>query len=185
MRVFATLVLGLFIFIGCAKVQVEAPKEPIKVDIAMRLDIYQHVEKDIDDIENIVSGAAPAPTTKGNQSFLSLGVTDAFAEALSSDVEQAALRRRDRRAELVSLESKGIVGENKLGLVEIRNASAADSLAKALVSAENSDRMVIYQGVAQKNGTTLAEVQKLYAGRLQQDAPSGTPVEAGGGWTVK
>lgn len=185
MRIVTALILGLFIFTGCAKVQVEAPKEPIKVDIAMRLDIYQHVEKDIDDIENIVSGSAPAPTNKGNQSFLSLGVTDAFAEELSADVEQAALRRRDRRSELVSLESKGIVGENKLGLVEIRNASAADPSAKALVSAENNDRMVIYQGVAKKNGTSVVEVQKMYAARLQQDAPSSTPIEVGGGWTVK
>jgi len=38
--------MGVFLTVGCAKVQVQAPKEPIKVDISMRLDVYQHVEKD-------------------------------------------------------------------------------------------------------------------------------------------
>ena len=40
------VVIGL----GCARVRVEAPKEAIKVDISMRLDVYQHVQKDIDEI---------------------------------------------------------------------------------------------------------------------------------------
>ena len=51
------LVLTMFLSIGCATVRMKAPKEPIKVDISMRLDIYQHVQKDIEAIENIVSGA--------------------------------------------------------------------------------------------------------------------------------
>ena len=51
MGVVGSLVLG-----GCASVQVNAPKEPIKMDISMRLDVYQHVVKDIDDIESIVAG---------------------------------------------------------------------------------------------------------------------------------
>ncbi len=46
-----------------------------------------------------------------------------------------------------------------------------------LIKAENSDRMIIYEAVAKKNGTSVEDVQKLYATRLQNDAPSGTPVE--------
>jgi len=165
-------------------VRVEAPKEAFKVDISMRLDIYQHVENDIDSIENIVSGAAQKQSAPGAKNFMNILVQDAYAqEGLGSDVEQAALRRRDRKPLLSKYESSGVIGENRLGLVEIRAAANAD--AQTLVRDENSDRMAIYKAVAQKNGTSVEDVQKLYAKRLQTDAPAGTPIETDAGWTVK
>lgn len=171
MKTAALLMLAVIIGLGCAKVQVQAPKEPIKVDISMRLDIYQHIEKDIDQIENIVAG-------KDKQSFLVGLVGVAFAEeGLSPEVEEAALRRKDRRSELLSWEGKGAIGENKSGLTEIRDPSAADPSIQQLVSAENSDRMIIYRAVAAKNNSSVEDVQKLYAKRLQDDAPGGTPIE--------
>ena len=60
---------------------------------------------------------------------------------------------------------------------EVRDAGKADASVEALVKAENSDRMEIYRGVAKNNGTSVEEVQALYAKRLQADAPVGTPVE--------
>ncbi len=175
---------GVIAILGCAKVQVQAPKDPIKVDISMRLDVYQHVEKDINDIESIVTGA-PKPQSKIDAKIFSF-VTDAYAaEGLSPEIEAAALRRRDRRPELVSWQQQGVLGENRSGLVEIRVPQQAGAV-QGLVQAENSDRMQIYQGVAQQNGTSVEEVQKLYAKRLQGDAPSGTPVETDGGqWQIK
>jgi uncharacterized protein YdbL (DUF1318 family) len=171
MKTAALLILAIIISLGCAKVQVQAPKEPIKVDISMRLDIYQHIEKDIDKIENIVAG-------KDKQGFLVGLVGVAFAEeSLSPEVEQAALRRKDRRSELSSWEAKGVIGENKSGLVEIRNSSVADSSTRQLVDAENSDRMIIYRSVASKNNSSVEEVLKPYVKRLQEDAPGGTPIE--------
>lgn len=154
--------------IGCARVRVEAPKEAIKLDISMRLDIYQHVSKDIDDIENMVSGAKGKPT-----SMISF-VEAAYAESLSPEVEQAAINRRDRRPELISQEEKGAIGENKSGMVEVRNG---DSSLGAIVSAENNDRAIIYRAIAEKNGISIEEVEAMYAKRLQGDAPSGTPIE--------
>lgn len=171
-----TAVFASMCSIGCARVRVEAPKEPIKVDITMRLDVYQHVAKDIDDIESIVNGPA-GPKKSSGQSLLNFVIGRAYAqEGLSPEVESAALRRRDRREELISWETKSVIGENKAGLLEVRGQ--ADASAAALVKAENSDRMVIYQAVARKNGTSVEEVQKLYAKRLQGDAPAGTPIEA-------
>jgi uncharacterized protein YdbL (DUF1318 family) len=178
MRVIVLSLLGLVLTIGCARVRVEAPKEPIKVDISMRLDIYQHVEKDIDAIENIVSGAKAKPQTSGGQSMLDYFIASAYAQTdLSPEVEQAALRRRDRLEALISWEKKAVIGENKLGLVEIRDPKGADPSVEQLVKAENSDRMIIYEAVAAKNGTSVEEVQKLYAKRLQAQAAAGTPIE--------
>lgn len=170
--------------VGCAKVRVEAPKEAFKVDISMRLDIYQHVEKDIDSIEDLVSGAAKKQSSPGAKNFMNILVQDVYAqEGLGADVEQAALRRRDRKPLLSKYESSGAVGENKAGLVEVRAGANAD--AQALARDENSDRMAIYKAVAQKNNTSVEEVQKLYAKRLQTDAPAGTPIETDAGWAVK
>lgn len=174
----ATAVFLAFLGVGCASVQVKAPKDPIKVDITMRLDVYQHVEKDIDTIEDIVSGKVPAggksaPKPKDG-SKLDLFFTDAYAEeAIPADVEAAAIGRRDRRAELVMHEGEGHIGENRMGMVEARSSEAP----AGLVSAENADRLLIYRSISQKNGASLEDVEKLYAKRLQEDAPLGTPIE--------
>jgi len=178
---FGVCCLMFNVLLGCARVRVEAPKEPIKVDISMRLDIYQHIEKDIDAIESIVSGSKEKQKTeaKDNQSLLGGFILNAYAqEGLSPEVERSALKRKDRLSELSSWEEKGVVGENRLGLVEIRNSGAAGPSVGQLVNSENSDRMTIYQEVAKKNGTSVEEVQKLYAKKLQANAPSGTPIEA-------
>ncbi len=102
-----------------------------------------------------------------------------------SEVEQAALKRRDRLLELFSWEEKGVVGESRLGLVEIKNMSAADASVEQLVKAENANRMVIYRSIAEKNGTSVEDVQKIYAKRLHWDAPPGTPIEVLDGSTGK
>ncbi|MCU0650923.1 MAG: YdbL family protein [Candidatus Omnitrophica bacterium] len=179
-------VICIIIAIGCARVRVEAPKEAFKVDISMRLDVYQHVAKDIDSIESLVSGQPNEKTSPGQQGSLNFFVSNAWAqENLPQEVEQAAFRRRDRRPELSRYESGGIIGENSLGLVEIRDPARADPQAQSVVRDENADRMAIYEAVARKNSTSVPEVQKLYASRLQSDAPAGTPVQVGGIWTVK
>ncbi len=184
--VLAILVMGAAL--GCARVRVEAPKEPIKVDVSMRLDIYQHVAKDIDDIESIVTGGSAAPAKTGNagSSLLDPFLSLAYAqESLSAAVEAAALRRRDRNAELRSWQGQGVVGERVDGLVEIREGAQATPQLSELIMAENSDRQAIYQAIAEKNGTSVSEVQKLYAQRLQADAPAGTPLQTGDTWKSK
>jgi len=176
------LILGVLLSLfnlSCARVKVEGSKEPIKLDIAMRVDIYQHVQKDIDAIENIVSGNKQEANTSDKQSLMRIFISQAFAqEDIDSAIEQAALRRKERRSELELLEQKGAVGENKSGLVEIRDKTAADSSTERMVDEENADRMQIYKALAQKNGVAVEQIQKMYASRLQQDAPAGAPVES-------
>ena len=187
MRFSLILLLAIFFSLGCAKMQIGGTKEPIKLDLSARLDIYQHVEKDIDAIESIVSGSKDNKSVVNKQSLLGIFVREVYAqEGLSSEVEQAALRRKNRLGELSSWEAKGVIGENKNGLVEIRDSQGVSSAAGQIVAGENADRIIIYQSVANKNGTSIEEVQKLYAKRLQTNAPTGTPVETpDGAWKVK
>lgn len=171
---FVALAIMFFVF-GCASVQVKAPKDPIKVDISMRLDVYQHVAKEIDDIENMVSGGE---TTTGLQSFDLFGTECAYAqEGYGPEVSEAVARRKARYAEITRLESNGTLGENKDGLVEVRSADGAGTATFELVSGENGDRMAIYRSIARKNAATVREIQVIYAKRLQKDAPAGTPIE--------
>ena len=164
--------------LGCARIRVEAPKEPIKVDVSMRVDIYQHIQKDIDAIEDIVSGSGSNATSSGQHSMLHYFIGTAYAqEELDPAVKEAALRRKARLSLLYSLMDKGIIGENKSGLLTIIDTSTSDSSVEKIVNEENGDRMIIYRGLAGKNNTTLEDIQKLYASRLQNDAPAGTPVE--------
>lgn len=184
MKIILFFLPSLVFMSGCARVRVEAPKEPIKVDISMRLDIYQHVQNDIDQIEGIVSGTTEKPQPKNNQSWLDYFISSAYAqEGLGPQVEQAALRRKDRRTSLASWQEKGVIGENKSGLLELKGSPSLE--AENLIKEENNDRMTIYEAVANKNGTSVEEVQKLYAKRLQQDAPAGTPIEVYNGATGK
>ena len=177
MLVYVTAVFVL-LGVGCARVKVEAPKEPIKLDVSMRLDIYQHVVKDIDAIEDLVSKPPDKAGVKDKQSLMPYIVGTAYAqEPLHPEVEAAALRRRSRYQRLRSWESQAVIGENRSGLVEVRKPQEASSEVADLVKAENSDRMLIYQLVAQTNNLSLEEVEKLYAARLQNDAPAGTPIE--------
>ncbi len=187
----AVILWSLHASLGCARVRVEGPKDPIKVDITMRLDVYQHVQSDIDSIENIVSGGAPTQPASGmQQGFLSILVSEAYAQdAVSQVTQEAALRRRDRLEEVKALLKSGVVGENRSGLLSIRDEENASS-ARAIVDAENNDRMIIYKEIAANNGTSVEAVQQLYAGRLQNDAPDGTSIESEDGvrvfsWKVK
>lgn len=177
--------LGVLMMAGCATVKLQAPEEPMKIDITMRLDVYQHVQNDINTIEDFVTGAGKsAPAVSQTLSLLDSFTDTAYADELSPEVEQAAVRRKDRYNELISLEKRGIVGENISGLVTLRGSG--DSAVAKLVRDENNDRMVIYREIASKNGASLENVQKLYAGRLQSDASSGTPIEtSSGNWQTK
>ena len=178
MKMIGLVILAIVVILGCARVRVEAPKEPIRVDITMRLDVYQHVQKDIDAIEGIVSGTQKPTLPSDKQSLWEGFILNAYAqEGLAPEIEEAALRRKDRLSELVSWQEKGIIGENKSGLLEIRDVGASSVSVEEIVKAENKDRMTIYKALAEKNNTSVDEIQKIYASRLQESAPQGTPIE--------
>ncbi|OGW85362.1 MAG: hypothetical protein A2987_04505 [Omnitrophica bacterium RIFCSPLOWO2_01_FULL_45_10] len=177
------ILAAIFAAIGCGRVQVVAPKEPIKVDVAMRLDVYQHVVKDIDAVEDVVSGKKSAMPQSRIPSFLGVAYAE---EGLSPEAEEAVMGRKSRYQGLISAESSGRIGETRLGFVEVRGAGEGDQSLKDLVAEENSDRMIIYKSITAKNNAALFEVQKVYAEKLQSGAPSGTPIEsASGEWRTK
>ena len=183
------LSLVMFVFLGCARVSIDS-KQPIKVDVTMRLDIYQHVNKDVDSIENLINSPASVKSKDAalKTSFVILGVESAYAEDQEGnfppDVQQAIDSRKNRRDTLAALEAQGVIGEKFNGLVELKG-SGGDSAA-SLVAEENADRKKIYEFVAKKNGASFDETSKIWARRIQGHAPSGTPIETEPGvWSTK
>lgn len=178
MKAIWCLLFALIFALGCARIMVETPKEPIKVDITMRLDIYQHIQKDITAIEDIVSGPQEKNLPQDKKSLLDYFISCAYAqEGLGPEIEQAALRRRDRHPQIASQQEKGIIGESRLGLLEIKDPRKVEPSIEQLLKAENQDRLIIYRAIAKRNNAPLQEVQAIYAQRLQENAPCGTPIE--------
>ena len=179
----AVIISVLFMTVGCVSIQVKPPKDPIKVDLTMRLDVYQHVEKDINAIEDMVSGP---DKPVGKQSWLPSLVNEAYAEdGFGPDVEEAAAGRKARKAQVMSLLAKGAIGENSRGMLEPGLQGKSDPAAAEVIKAENKDRAIIYRAIARKNGTSYEEVAEMYSKRLQNDAPSGAPIETPSGWQTK
>ncbi|MGE5280566.1 MAG: DUF1318 domain-containing protein [Deltaproteobacteria bacterium] len=173
---------------GCAHVSV-ATKEPIKLDVSMRVDVYQHVERDVNAIEDMITGPPAAPGAAEKTSLMDLLVPAAYAapsSGLPDEVAVAIERRKERRPQILLLASQGYIGENASGFLDIFDKASLDPGKRSMVEEENKDRLVIFAYVAKKNGASVEETGKVFADRIQQDAAAGTPIEESSGkWVVK
>jgi len=132
-----TLTLTAILLCGCKGPTVNlSTAEPIKVDINMRLDVYQY-----------------ATTQKGAVA----------TKAPEDDVES---RHRNRIADIQQFKNNRIVGEGRDGLVVVRNPPADGDYAtyvNKVVTAENADRMQLMNSIADKEKVSLPDVQKQQA----------------------
>jgi hypothetical protein len=117
---------------GCSAPTVNlATGEPIKVDIAMRLDVYNHNK------EPAAKAAGTSPT---------------------SDTET---RRRNRMADIQNFKNSRLIGEGRDGLLSVRVDSPGDAgdYVRKTVAAENEDRTALMKAAAEKGEKSLAAVQ--------------------------
>lgn len=193
--------LVMALYIGCTQHNIKVSQdEPFRVDVNMRVDVYQHTVNHANAIEDLINaGAQP-------QSFRVWDVLDtvlfgapAYAQdsnilqKLTPAAKQAIEGRTQRRNQLVSWQAKGVIGENADGFVELYEAGAVSgaqrSQVEQLISAENNDRRIIYQNIAQIEGANSSDIGKVYATSIQKNAPSGTPIEVYSGnskdWRIK
>ena len=114
---------------------------------------------------------------------------DASAQAnysikqMTPEVESALNNRRDRFEALRDLKSKGSIGENNQGYVEALSPDAQD-----VATAENSDRKVIYQTIAEQNNLrdALQTIEKVFAQVQRDKAQAGDKIQLeDGSWTTK
>lgn len=163
----AILVLAALTLGGCKLPSVNlATNEPIKVDIDMRLDVYQHTDG--------TSAAAPKPSPTP-----SAGNT----QPRSTDPEE---RRKDRAADIQTFKNSRLVGERHDGLLEVINEPAGEygDYVRQTVARENTDRRAEMKTAADERKISVEEVQKsqgaLWANRsfsgewIEVAAPDGS-----------
>jgi len=120
-----------------------------------------------------------------------LFVVPVFAEGkydikqMTPEVQNALNGRRDRFDQLRALKSSGAVGENNRGYVEVlkQDGSAGD-----IVAAENRDRKVIYQTIAEQNGleNAISTIESVFAQVQRDKAGPGEQVQTEDGrWISK
>lgn len=115
----------------------------------------------------------------------------AFAEGkydikeMTPEVKSALENRRERFNQLKDLKSKGIVGENNRGYVEVLSN---DSSSAGLVEQENSDRRLIYKTIESQNNLSgaLGTIEKVFAQVQRDKASSGDKIQTEDGqWVAK
>ncbi|MEM7816651.1 MAG: DUF1318 domain-containing protein [Candidatus Aenigmatarchaeota archaeon] len=152
----------LFIFIlvilGCAKVSLQT-SQPIKVDINMRVDVYQHVVKDVESIEDEIY------SSKNKQFNFIFGLKTVYAQDYSFEVSSAIERRKQRISKIEEYFRKGYIGEDKDAYLVILAKDLDDGLKneiESIIEEENKDRDIIYQATAKKNNVDITEVRKVF-----------------------
>ncbi|CAN5835048.1 hypothetical protein BH11VER1_BH11VER1_05070 [soil metagenome] len=129
----ATLTACLFFVSACKsfKVNLSSP-DPIKVDVNMRLDVYQY---------------------KGDE--------PGKADAAQISYEEAVARQRNRMAEVQKLKDNRLVGEDHRGLLHLREKPGGEwgTYVERTVSTENEDRTLLMRHAAQEGNRALHEVQ--------------------------
>jgi uncharacterized protein YdbL (DUF1318 family) len=131
---------------------------------------------------------------------LLLGASPAYAQEVAApEVSNPAIRRIiDSRAKRVSeidqLKAQGVVGENNLALLELRDLEAITDLrrradAQRLVREENADRKRLFEEIAAAKNvdrSQLGKIQETYAGTLRDQARKGDWIQMPDGrWKQK
>src|ERR1044071_7471682 len=126
--------------------------DPIKADLNMRVDVYQHADATV---QKRVAAAQPTGT------------------------EDVQTRLRNRMGEVQVLKNNRLVGESRKGLLEIRNQPPGEfgEYVQRTVEAENKDRAIMMQEIAQKKNLAAEEVQGQKAERACKKAFNGEWIE--------
>lgn len=144
-------------------------------------------------------GAEPAasPTPSAQQWWHGLTLAEAWAEEpfKVAGPRVAALRERlaKRLDEMLVHKRAGVIGEDNVGLLIIKDQSAVKPMllpkVKKLVAEENTDRAELYAEIARLNGLKPAAMKDLgrtFGHSFQSESPAGTWVQSDGGdWKQK
>jgi uncharacterized protein YdbL (DUF1318 family) len=154
----AFLIFFVLSVFGCARVNLQTSK-PIKLDISMRVDVYQHVVKDVESIQDQIYGK---DEKKMNALFF---LESVYAQDASSQLNSAIEGRKARKDKISGYFNKGYIGENNDAYLEIVAKdlpSEAKNEIETELKNENNDRDIIYQETAKKNGVNVSEVRRIF-----------------------
>ena len=155
-RLFLVLLLA-----GCKAPTVNlSTPEAIKVDINMRVDVYER-------------GGGSAPPKP---------------PAPSADLPAVDARRRARMGDVQNFKNSRLVGENRQGLLVVRDQpeGAYGRYVEKTVAEENADRMVVMRQLAAERNMSLEDIQEQQGELWRNRSFSGEWIEVASGpnaWT--
>jgi hypothetical protein len=142
---------ALCLVAGCAGPSVNlTTNDPIKVDINMKLDVYQYGEK-----------------------------TPKVTATTKTVIDEVSVRRRSRLGELQLLKDSRLIGENRLGLLTVRNAPPGEygQYVQRTVDAENSDRETEMQRLAKERHIPIEDLRREQVKLTSANAFNGEWIE--------
>ena len=135
---------------ACSSIPIDVgTKEPVKVDIAMKVDVYQHSDP------NGPKKAPPPP---------------------QADIGRS---RRTRMGEIQILKNSRLVGENHAGYLEVRTVPPGEygDYVRTTVDAENSDRGRLIEKLAKEKNVPVSQAERQQAELFQKGAFPGEWIE--------
>lgn len=135
---------------ACKSIPIDlGTRESVKVDLSMKVDVYQHADP------GTAKKSTPPP---------------------QADI---ALSRRNRMAEIQTLKNSRLVGENHAGYLEVRTSPPGEygDYVRATIDAENSDRARLIEKLAKEKHITVSEAERTQAELFRTNAFPGEWVE--------
>ena len=150
MKIRALLFAAALALAACNSIPIDVgTKQPVKVDIARKVDVYQHSDP------NGPKKATPAP---------------------QADVGRS---RRNRMGEIQLLKNSRLVGENHAGYLELRTVPPGEygDYVRTTVEAENSDRARLIEKLAKEKNVPVSQAERQQADLFQKGAFAGEWIE--------
>lgn len=150
MKIRLPLFLTALALAACNSIPIDVgTKEPVKVDIAMKVDVYQHSDPQ-----------GPRKATPPPQ----------------ADIGSS---RRMRMGEIQILKNSRVIGENHAGYLEVRTVPPGEygDYVRATVDAENSDRGRLIEKLAKDRNVPVSQAERQQADLFQKGAFSGEWIE--------
>ena len=150
MTIRSPLFLAALALAACNSIPIDVgTKEPVKVDIAMKVDVYQHTDP------NGPKKATPPP---------------------QADIGKS---RRMRMGEIQILKNSRLVGENHAGYLEVRTVPPGEygDYVRTTVDAENSDRGRLIEKLAKEKNVPVSQAERQQAELFQKGAFAGEWIE--------
>ncbi len=173
-------VIGLGLLTGCLAVTIHVtfPQEKI--------------EKAASGIEDLVRGGKEAPPLKPppkKEGQPPIGRALAWFAPTHAEAQVPELRsrtpevmasiesRRQRFPQVQQWKERGCIGENSQGLLEARPGQGCATEVTAIISAENRDRMTLYQTLLQQNNMPPGDLVRIQAAFAKINREKAAPGE--------